>query len=104
VVGYMRIIDILTIALLIGCGGYSMRKVFVTNKREKNNQCYRCGITLEGIETGYIRDGQTMYTFKDHKSCLDCVEKTKYRTFKLILYALAISTFAIVAAALLGLD
>ena len=100
----MRIIDILTIVLLVGCGGYSIRKVFVTNRRKKNNQCYRCGKSLDGIETGYIRDGQTIYTFKDHKSCLDCVEKTKHRTFKLILYALAISTVAIVAAALLGLD
>ena len=87
----MRIIDILTIVLLVGCGGYSIRKVFVTNRRKKNNQCYRCGKSLDGIETGYIRDGQTIYTFKDHKSCLDCVEKTKHRTFKLILYALAIS-------------
>ena len=100
----MRIIDILTIVLLVGCGGYSIRKVFVTNRRKKNNQCYRCGKSLDGIETGYIRDGQTIYTFKDHKSCLDCVEKTKHRTFKLILYALAISAVAIVAAALLGLD
>ncbi|NOR70741.1 MAG: hypothetical protein GQ532_13780 [Methylomarinum sp.] len=100
----MRIIDILTIVLLVGCGGYSIRKVFVTNKREKNNQCYRCGKSLDGIETGCIRDGQTIYTFKDHKSCLDCVEKTKHRTFKLILYALAISVVAIVAAVLLGVD
>ena len=100
----MRVIDILTIALITILGGYSVWKVMITHKREKNNQCYRCGKSLDGIETGYIRDGQTIYSMKDHQCCLDCVEKTKYRTLQLILYALAISVVAIVAAVLLGVD
>ena len=98
----MKPIDILTVALIIIIGGYSIRKVYLVNKRESMNQCYRCGKSLEGIEFGYIRDGQSAFTMKDRKSCIDCINKTKSSTLKLLVYFIIVAIVASIISVLLG--
>ncbi len=98
----MKLIDILTIALVAIFGGYSLKKTYLTIKREKNNQCYRCGISLEGSEVNIIRDGQSTFTMKDHMSCKACLNKTKSRTKKLFIYMLLATVVAAGISIILG--
>ena len=98
----MNSTDIFTMALIVIIGGYSIRKAYLVNKRESMNQCYRCGKSLEGIESGYIRDGQSAFTMKDRKSCIDCINRTNTSTLKLLMYFVIVAIVGSIISGLLG--
>ena len=98
----MSFYDISLVVIFLIVAIYSVRKIVVTDKREKNNRCYRCGVSLEGIEFGYIRDGASVYSAKDRKVCVNCLEATKSNIVRLLLYFVGSAFLAIIIAAFTG--
>lgn len=96
-------IDIITISIVFLVVVYSLRKTYITNKRKAQNLCYRCGVSLDNIDVGYIRDGNSAFTIKDHKACRSCCKKTGNNVIKLFFYMFLVTIFAVIASLALGL-
>lgn len=62
------------IALIMG---YMIWRWSVNGKRAENNQCPRCGVSLDGIETIVVRVGNGGASYADHIMCLDCASITR---------------------------